>query len=456
MSKEPFKTRLQRKFTFATDLLIPVRLRTNVQQAVPFWIASLLVGLLAVGYTKLFGLGEELLHYFLAWHNWLIFLITPLCFLLAWFVVVVFAPNAKGSGIPQVMAAIDLATPKHEDKINRLLSLRIAVVKILSSFLMVLGGGAIGREGPTIQIAGSIFYIVHKWIPKTWSRLSDQSFLLTGAAAGLAAAFNTPLGGVVFAVEELAKIHVRHFRTALFSAVIIAGLTAQAFLGPYLYLGYPEVTGLKFSIFIGVVLTALVAGLLGALMCIAILKVTRWKQNFGTTKTVLFLLIAGLAVAATAYFLHPAVLGSGKSLMNRLLFTTDKASDWDTALLRVAGPIVCFNTGAAGGVFAPSLAAGASVGSWLASLFDVSGASANLLILCGMVGFLTGVTRTPFTSAILVLEMTDRHNVIFHLMVAALVSNIVALMVDKHSLYERLKKGYVTDALKEKTEPVLD
>jgi H+/Cl- antiporter ClcA len=64
-----------------------------------------------------------------------------------------------------------------------------------------------------------------------------------------------------------------------------------------------------------------------------------------------------------------------------------------------------------------------------------------------MVGFLTGVTRTPFTSAILVLEMTDRHSVIFHLMLAALVSNIAALLVDKHSLYEKLKKGYVDEVL---------
>ncbi len=66
-----------------------------------------------------------------------------------------------------------------------------------------------------------------------------------------------------------------------------------------------------------------------------------------------------------------------------------------------------------------------------------------------MVGFLTGVTRTPFTSAILVLEMTDRHSVIFHLMLAALLSNIAAILIDKHSLYDQLKKGYIEDALKQ-------
>jgi H+/Cl- antiporter ClcA len=414
-----------------------------VQQAIPFWMASLFVGLAAVFYTKLFGYAEDILHRVLSWHRWMIFFITPVCFLLAWYAVKIVAPNAKGSGIPQVMAAIDLATPKNEEKIGRLLSLRIAIMKVISSMLMVGGGGAIGREGPTIQIAGSIFYVIYRWIPKSWSKLSNQGFILTGAAAGLAAAFNTPLGGVVFAVEELAKIHIRHFRTALFSAVIIAGITAQAFLGPYLYLGYPDVRGVHFSIFIYVAVTAISAGLAGGFMCKTNLKIMHWKRNFGTFNNIIFILLAGLSIAAASYFFNKTILGSGKELMNQLLFTNDKLVGWETVIMRIAGPVICFNTGAAGGVFAPSLAAGAAVGAFISELCYITGSNANLLILCGMVGFLTGVTRTPFTSAILVLEMTDRHSVIFYLLLAALFSNIAALLVDKHSFYEQLKKDYV-------------
>jgi H+/Cl- antiporter ClcA len=251
-------------------------------------------------------------------------------------------------------------------------------------------------------------------------------------------------------MEELAKIHIRHFRTALFSAVIIAGITAQAFLGPYLYLGYPDVRGVQFSLFVFVALTAVAAGVCGSLMCKIILRITHWKRNFSTLKTVVFILFSGLVVATTAYFINTAILGSGKALMNQALFTNEKAIGFDTVLMRIAGPIICFNTGAAGGVFAPSLAAGASVGAMVADLCDITGSNANLLILCGMVGFSTGVTRTPFTSAILVLEMTDRHSVIFYLLLAALVSNIAALLVDKHSFYEQLKKNYVAVASEEK------
>ena len=136
--------------------------------------------------------------------------------------------------------------------------------------------------------------------------------------------------------------------------------------------------------------------------------------------------------------------------MNTALFTNNKYYPWHTMIMRMIGSIICFNTGAAGGVFAPALAAGASIGSYVASVSEMMGGNANILILSGMVGFLTGVTRTPFTSAILVLEMTDRHSVIFHLMVAAMLSNMAALLIDKHSLYEQLKKDYVDGAIEEK------
>jgi H+/Cl- antiporter ClcA len=442
--------RFKSKLEFLFDLVFSGRLKIIIQQGLPFWIASLLVGLVAVGYTKLFGFAETLLQSVLQWHSWMIFIMAPLCFLLAWVTVQVFAPNAKGSGIPQVMAAIELATPRHDNKVKKLLSFRIIITKIVSSLLMVLGGGAIGREGPTIQIAGSVFRLVYNFVPSAWPKLSRQSFILTGAAAGLAAAFNTPLGGIIFAMEELAKTHIRFFRTALFSAVIIAGLTAQGLLGSYLYLGYPDVKGLGITIFLGVAVTAVVAGMLGSLMCKLILIIMKWKRQFSRWKVIVFILFAGLAIAAMAYFINGHVIGSGKELMNEVLFTKEKTATWHTVIMRIIGPVLAFNTGAAGGVFAPSLAAGASVGAFISGLFQLGGANANILILSGMVGFLTGVTRTPFTSAILVLEMTDRHSVIFHLMLAALISSLAALVIDKHSFYGQLKKSYIEDVVAEK------
>jgi len=438
--------RLKQGGKFLFDLITNEELKTNLLQAIPFWIASLLTGLIAVAYTRLFGYTENMLQAILDWNRAIVFIITPLCLFIAWSIIKV-APLARGSGIPQVMAAIDISATKHEGKTDVLLNLRIVVIKIASSLFMVLGGAAIGREGPTIQIAGSVFRLVKKYTPRNWPQLSQKSFILTGAAAGLAAAFNTPLGGIVFAIEELAKVHLSYFRTALFTAVIIAGLTAQGLLGPYLYLGYPDVRNLPVVLYTGVVAVAILSGLMGALMGKLILKIMHWKRSFRFWQSTAFIIAAGLLIAAVAYFVNTHVLGSGKELMNNLLFTDHKTVSVVTVLTRFLGPVLSFNIGAAGGVFAPSLAAGASVGGFVADLFSLSGAHANILVLSGMVGFLTGVTRTPFTSAILVLEMTDRHTVIFHLMVAALCSNIASLIIDKHSLYEHLKKGYEEEVI---------
>jgi len=142
-------------------------------------------------------------------------------------------------------------------------------------------------------------------------------------------------------------------------------------------------------------------------------------------------------------FVTTDILGSGKELMNTVLFSANKRIEWYTPVVRVLGSVLCFTTGAAGGVFAPALGSGASVGAMVAGWFSFSDTNTNILILAGMVGFLTGVTRTPFTSAILVLEMTNSHNVIFHLMLAGMIASVASLSVDKHSFYDHLKAQYV-------------
>ena len=430
------------------------RMRIGLLQALPFYIASLLTGGVAVLYAKLFAFSEHLSITLLKDKLWLIFLVAPACFTVSARVVSKFAAYSGGSGIPQVMASIELAPTKHQGKIGRLLSLRILIVKILSSLVMVFGGGAIGREGPTIQIAGSVFYLVNKWIPANWPKVTRQNMIMTGAAAGLAAAFNTPLGGIVFAVEELTKTHISYFRTALFSAVIIAGLTAQSILGPYLYLGFPDVNNLAPYIFGGVLLVACFSGFAGAVFSKAILYLLRWRSKFRAPRhKVYWIITCGLFIASVAYFINPVVLGSGNAVMNPLLFSADKQIEWYVPFLRILGPIVTFSTGGAGGIFAPSLTAGATIGAFVADYLHLSSGNANLLILAGMVGFLTGVTRTPFTAAILVLEMTDRHSVIFYLMLAAMIANLVALLVDRRSLYDHLKKQFLRE-LSVESEPV--
>ncbi|MBC7760134.1 MAG: chloride channel protein [Phormidesmis sp. FL-bin-119] len=436
--------RLHLKNSF--DRIRNEKLKKNMLQAVPFWIASILTGLIAVGYAKLFLLAENAAIWVFNYNMWLLFVCTPICFILAWWLVSRLAPYGKGSGIPQVMAGIELSGPRTDKIVDRLLSLRIIAVKVVSSLIMALGGGVIGREGPTIQIAASVFRVVNGLLPEWWPKVAKRNMIVTGAAAGLAAAFNTPLGGIVFAIEELTKTHFSFFKTAIFSSVIIAGLTAQAILGPYLYLGYPKVDNTSGYIFFGVLLVALISGLLGSTMGKLVLLIFRWKARLKTMRSnMIFVTACGAGLACLIVIFGTDAMGSGKQVMETVLFTADRHSAWYIPFLRITGSMVSFTTGAAGGIFAPALAAGASVGSVVSGWFDLSETNTNLLILAGMTGFLTGVTRSPFTSAILVLEMTNRQTAIFSLILAAMIASLISLLVDKHSLYDHLKVQYIRE-----------
>ena len=435
---------LRRRAKVLFDRTGSKRFKNGLFQALPFWTASLITGLAAVAYSKLFSLAEKGTQFVFHRNSYLFFIITPICFVLAWWFVKRYSTYARGSGIPQVMAAIELSSANSDEKIKPLLGLKIMLIKVCSSLVMVFGGGAIGREGPTIQIAGSVFFKINQWLPTWWPKISRINMIMAGAAAGLAAAFNTPLGGIVFAVEELTKTHMNYFKTALFSAVIIAGLTAQGFLGPYLYFGYPDVSNLSSFMFVPVIGIAVLTGFMGSIMSKLMLIVLRWKKTFKSIyEHIIFLVVSALILTLLAIFINVNTFGSGKDFITHILFTNQKYTSWDVSLMRIVGPLLSFTSGAAGGIFAPSLSAGAGLGSMVAGWFHLSATNANLLVLSGMVGFLTGVTRTPFTSAILVLEMTDRHNLIFFLILAGMIASMAAYIIDKHSLYDHLRGEYV-------------
>jgi H+/Cl- antiporter ClcA len=292
------------------------RLKHNILQAIPFWVASLVAGLLAVAYSKAFAFLEGTTFDVLRYHGWFIFVLTPVCFLIAWWLVAKYGPYARTSGIPQVRAAIELDTTHYDKKIKKLLSLKILVVKVVSGLFMILGGGAVGKEGPVIQLSGIVFKKFNDWLPSWWPPISKRNMITAGAAAGLAAAFNTPLGGIVFAIEELTKTHFSYFKTALFTAVIIAGLTAQGILGPYLYLGFPDVTHIKNSIVFALIIVSIFSGLLGSYMSIIILRIFRWKKSFKFTyQHIIYVVVCALAMASIGFFLDPKILGSGRNIM---------------------------------------------------------------------------------------------------------------------------------------------
>ncbi len=448
MSEAPKKNELlERIQSYLTGQLawLQMKLRSNRTKdlfllTLPYQVAAMVTALVAVGYAWLFKQMETFNLWLFAKDPLLIFAIAPLCFVLSWWLVKRYAPMASGSGIPQLMAAIEVANDKKEDRSWRFLNLRIIIIKVASSMAMVLGGGAVGREGPTLQIAGSVYRIVHKLLPPFWPKVSRRVMMITGGAAGLSAAFNTPLGGIVFAVEELTKTHIAQFRTAVLTAVIISGMTAQWVLGPYLFLGYPSVKTVGFSFMYKILVIAVVSGAAGALFCRGALITDRirrsLKTNFGQG---LFALCCGFIFAGTVAWLGPTTLGSGKHTLETYLFDPVIDPTFGSIGARFFGSLFSFSAGGAGGIFAPALSTGATIGGWIGQWFNPTRDEHNLLILAGMTAFLTGVSRSPFTSAILVLEMTDRHSVIFQLMYAASFGYLMAMAIDRKSYYERMK-----------------
>ena len=461
--------------------LYTARVRRLMLLSFPFWMASLLTGLMAVGYEKVFAGAEEVSFGWLRREPQLAFGFTPLAFLGEWALVKWLAPVARGSGIPQVMAGIELSPPAQHRHTAYLLSLRVAVVKVLGSVVLLLGGGVIGREGPAIQVSAAIFRAINRLQPAGWPQLSRQIALVTGGAAGLAAAFNTPLGGTGFVVEALTRIHLSRFRMAVFSAVIIAvfsaviiavfsavfsaviiaviiaGLTAQQFLGSYLYLGFPKITS-PAGWYQGQVMVAAVAcGLAGAYFAKTLLWLNGHRKHFATPLAQAGWVVGcGLLLAGLAYLVGPDGVGAGKPVINRLLFRNDGGTPGYLFPVRFAGMALSYGSGGAGSVFATSLSAGALPGDGIAQLANVAVADRNLLILVSMVsmvGFLTGVVGSPFTAAILGLEMTDRHSAIFQLLIGAMLAQAVAALVEPHSLYEHLRQGFIRETLSHEESP---
>src|SRR6185503_14104509 len=156
-------------------------------------------------------------------------ILTPVGFAVTVLLAVRVFPNTQGSGIPQAIAARKLDDFEAR---KALVGLRVAVGKVLLTLLGLLVGASTGREGPTVQVGASVMFLIGRLTPRR-----QPGLILAGAAAGVAAAFNTPLAGIVFAIEEMSRSFEVRASGLIIAAVILAGLVAQALVGDYTYFG---------------------------------------------------------------------------------------------------------------------------------------------------------------------------------------------------------------------------
>ena len=401
--------------------------RLFLQVGLP-WGAALLVGLVSVLYTDWSNDAYHAFVRLIAGRAWLAFIITPGLTMLALFLTRRWFTGSEGSGIPQVIAALHAPRTEEEDTLmRRLFGLRVIVGKILVSLLGLLGGLTIGREGPTVHIGAAIMAETRGFYPHRNAQL-ERRLLLAGAAAGLSAAFNTPLAGIIFAIEELARDFESRTNGIMITAVVFSGLTSLALAGNYLYFGQINVPGnLGGAFVLPVILSAALCGLLGAAFNLSLLRWRTWMPDWlialRQRKPVLFALAVGLAIAAIGVGTHGETWGSGYDQARHLLEGAAPLSE-GYAITKWGALVVSYMAGIPGGLFSPSLSIGAGLAQWVHAAFSWAPMAA-VIALC-MTGYLAAVTQSPITSFVIVMEMTNGTGMVIPMMATALVASRIS------------------------------
>jgi H+/Cl- antiporter ClcA len=405
---------------------------------------AVVAGLFVVGFTMASDWAFGLFHSLYKTHPWAVLLWTPAVTVLIVWATRRWVPGARGSGIPQVKAALDPALPP--ERRGTLVSLRLSAAKI---GLAVAGFGAglsIGREGPAVQVAAGVMQHARRWLsPNT--AIDARALLLAGGAAGIAAAFNAPLAGVVFAIEELSGRFEARTSGIIITAIVLAGLVAVSVFGNLSYFGVIRTPHFGWEALWPGLLVALVAGVAGGLFSrLLAASLTGAPSRLNSLRArwpLRFAAAGGLAVAAIGLATGGVTFGAGSEAVKSMLAGHDELTPLYTLLKFIATWLTAW-CGVPGGIFAPALSIGAGIGDAISRLAGPGLGPA--LIAMGMACFLAAVTQAPLTAFIIVMEMVDGHAMVLSLMASAMLASLVSRMISR-PLYETLARHMVLMAI---------
>jgi len=423
-------------------LVTPRRLRLLLvhslrwRRRVIFIAGGLIVGLIAVLLTLAADAVQETFHSIVARSRFIPLVLTPAGFAVAVYFAVRFFPNTQGSGIPQAIAARTLPGPEARAK---LVGLRVAVGKVLLTLFGLLVGASTGREGPTVQVGASVMFLIGRLSPRR-----QVGLILAGAAAGVAAAFNTPLAGIVFAIEEMSRSFEMRTSGLIIGAVILAGLTSLAMLGNYTYFGYTTAALPIGTAWMAVPLCGVIGGFAGALfsriLAMVPAKLPQKTKQWILANPVAFAGLCGLGVAICGLLSGDAVYGTGYQHAKAILHHTGTVP-LEYAPLKLIATALSAVSGVPGGIFSPSLSVGAGIGSDIAHFFHH--AEPGPIVLLGMVAYFTGVVRAPITGFVIVSEMSGNHGMLVALMATAFIADACARTVNREGVYHVLAKPFM-------------
>ena len=370
--------------------------------------------------------------------RWPTLLLLPAGFALAASLTRRFAPEAAGSGIPQVIAAAEQRWRGRWD--GQRVTLRTAAWKAVLTSALLVCGASIGREGPTVQIVAGIVRALTRGLKGGPGR---RAMIIAGGAAGVAAAFNTPIAGVVFAVEELAKSFERRTHATVILVVVVAGFASYALQGDYAYFGTFSGSSTLGSAWIAAPLIGVTGGVLGGVFSRLLATVigpgdnpiAAWRRRHA----VVFAFACGLVAMAAAFLSGGLTFGAGYNEAKSLL-QDHPGMGLNLAFSKFIASLAASASGTPGGIFAPSLATGAGIGAAFARS-GLAFAGRDCVVL-GMTSYLSGVVQAPLTSAVILMEMTRDPSLVGPLMLAALVARWSSGLIMPEPIYHVLAANW--------------
>lgn len=362
---------------------------------------------------------------------WLVLIWTPVVTVSVAWITRKWFPTLSGSGIPQVMVALEpgLSMPQR----TAFTSLRLSLAKIVLASAGLLGGLSIGREGPSVQVAAGIMLHARRWL-RVGSEMDVHALLVAGGASGLAAAFNAPLAGVVFALEELGHKLPPRNSGLIIAAIVTAGVVGISFFGSDSFLGHLHVTKLGWRLVVPGLCVVLASGLLGGLFArVMVLSATGIASSplnrLFKRYSLWFAAALGVLIAAMGLATGGATFGGGAESVRVMLAKDIEISPMFVPLKLISTWVTSW-AGVPGGIFAPSLSVGAGIGQDAATVFGDPTLREPLIAL-GMTAFLAAVTQAPLTAFIIVMEMVDGGAMVMSLMAAAMLSSLIARQIGK-------------------------
>ncbi|GJG97168.1 chloride channel protein [Cupriavidus pauculus] len=382
---------------------------------------------------------------------WLAFVMLPFGLAVLRWLTIRLAPQARGSGIPQVIAAVTL--PPAGPAQTVLVSFRQSMWKVVLTAGALLAGASVGREGPSVQVGAAAMLAWGQWCQrKLRFRIGfhPNALIAAGAAGGLAAAFNTPLAGVVFAIEELGRGTAVRWDRLVLSGVLTAGFLSLAVLGnnPYFSVKVPMLV--LHDAWGPVMLCAVVNGVMGGLFAKLLIRgvpglvPTGWR-DWTSAHPVWVAFFCGLVVAAIGWATAGATFGTGYEQASGLINGEPHGTLW-FGLAKFAATVLSYFAGIPGGIFTPALAIGAGIGQNVAH-FMSGMAEPRVLALVSMAAFLAAATQAPITASVIVMEMTRTQDLTIYLLAASLLASFLSRQFNPHPFYHHMGHAFRREAM---------